>query len=187
MRSFKRILVFICAALAAVVLVQWFRSHSLVENWAWSPHDNTEYQIFSARGGLYLSSIRNWGRAHDLIYRPESGPHGWDSWGDESIFVLSKGPTWFPALITGSLRNDGLQPICLVILPYWTICLILAIPVVGSIRHAVRRRRRARQGLCATCGYDLRASSSSCPECGEIACTNRKPSPPHLASRTSMS
>jgi hypothetical protein len=52
--------------------------------------------------------------------------------------------------------------------PYLTpIVPCAALPAVILIR-AWRRRRRFRSGLCARCGYDLRASQGRCPECGTI-------------------
>jgi hypothetical protein len=56
-----------------------------------------------------------------------------------------------------------------VALPHW--CLVLsfaALPARWLVarRREVAARRRADAGLCARCGYDLRASPSQCPECG---------------------
>ena len=53
--------------------------------------------------------------------------------------------------------------------PYWSVlCLTLLLPAMRA-RKYIRERRAARrkaQGLCLTCGYDLRASFDRCPECG---------------------
>jgi hypothetical protein len=48
----------------------------------------------------------------------------------------------------------------------------LLLLTLGSQWLASRRsslaERRAQQGLCPTCGYDLRATPDRCPECGAV-------------------
>jgi hypothetical protein len=39
---------------------------------------------------------------------------------------------------------------------------------LAGYRKRRRRAARARGGLCASCGYDLRASAGRCPECGAV-------------------
>jgi hypothetical protein len=53
-----------------------------------------------------------------------------------------------------------------VFIPYWMISVSSALLPLG---FAVKRfRRRIPAGYCQKCGYDLRASTDRCPECGEI-------------------
>jgi hypothetical protein len=67
-------------------------------------------------------------------------------------------------------RASLTPPIFEVFVPHWMPLALFAIPPLawGSLRwrRSAVRRRRTRQGECLACGYDLRASSGRCPECG---------------------
>lgn len=53
------------------------------------------------------------------------------------------------------------------IVPHWAIALpLLAWAAWRTFGPTAQRQRRLRKGQCVTCGYDLRASSGRCPECG---------------------
>ena len=62
------------------------------------------------------------------------------------------------------------------VVSYWLICFICAVATVLAHRRKLvwllrlllkgRRGRRIAAGLCANCGYDLRATPWRCPECG---------------------
>jgi len=58
------------------------------------------------------------------------------------------------------------------LVPHWFLVALAAVfPSFGAARLARRwrSRRRARQGLCPRCGYDLRGAPGVCPECGAAA------------------
>ncbi len=50
--------------------------------------------------------------------------------------------------------------------PAWFVVGALALCPGIWISRRLRIRRRAREGRCLQCGYDLRASTERCPECG---------------------
>jgi hypothetical protein len=62
-------------------------------------------------------------------------------------------------------RQDRLVEL---ILPYWSVTLVLMLPAAGSLIRRYRRVMRLTTNHCAQCGYDLRATPDRCPECGAV-------------------
>jgi hypothetical protein len=67
------------------------------------------------------------------------------------------------------------RPVWRFVVPYWFLAVTGAgLPAIRIASTAWRERRwRLRTGLCAACGYDLRATPNRCPECGEAASLSR--------------
>lgn len=89
------------------------------------------------------------------------------------------GSNWPSIAITGSFFSSAAgratsagSPVS-VRVPYSFATVGALLPVLfGSatfLRRSIRSRRRRNNGWCSNCGYDLRASSERCPECGRRA------------------
>lgn len=72
-------------------------------------------------------------------------------------------PSTVPAIPPVTLHYRGW------LVPYWMVLVVSSVLPGIWVRRRIRagrRERRLAQGLCAECGYDLRASPGRCPECG---------------------
>jgi hypothetical protein len=109
--------------------------------------------------GLYGETWRY--SRHGLSGALRRGPNFWERMGFD-----------FARAGAEKTRNGNLVSAVVIRVPHWLLVALLApMPVIYYVRRA-RNRHRTAQGLCLTCGYDLRASPDRCPECGTECATS---------------
>ena len=147
----RRLFTFLSAAsllLCVAVCVLWVRSVSFQEDvWYIAPH--WMVRTYSGNGRLDVWYVRPGGRSVNP---------GWQH-------RTTEYPGGYPVVVFGDrfkFRSADLSAT----VPYWAAWLVSAVlPVLWAWRSpARRRRRRAAQGQCPACGYDLRATPGRCPE-----------------------
>jgi hypothetical protein len=57
----------------------------------------------------------------------------------------------------------------ILVVPLWVVLLVVGAPLGRRCLGVFVKFRRKREGCCATCGYDMRASGNRCPECGAVS------------------
>jgi hypothetical protein len=146
--------------------VIWIRSYWIGDMWLWYDEPLTSNWVRVGHGyiqyGLYDVS-RMTG-----INLP-AGHYREDPKDDRFFTNLQVGQTHFAFVGLHFDRNQGAYSSYMLAQVHliWPISLSAVLPAIWLILYR-RRRRRFRAGLCRVCGYDLRASTGRCPECGTI-------------------
>ena len=152
--------------LAVLVGLLWLRSRSQTDEVMFRT-GRTHHQVASYDSGIQWMIVRDGPEPKELLYGAFARPQ-YDYWSDS---VLA--PTWCRgwggiAMAVGTIPGpDSIaRAYQLGRLPYWLIILLLFLPTSRQVVRRLRLHRRAKQGRCLCCGYDLRATPQRCPECG---------------------
>ena len=177
LRFARRVFVSTSLLLSIATMMLWVRSCSTGdsfdryrENVAGPGTYHDTRGVFSTRGTIGVGYLRmlpphvqdwpadeGWKR-RAMPAQPVAWPHRWA--------LLGFG-YWNAALPTGpgggGMRMTGVK------IPHWFVAWVFMLPPAGWARRAWlarRARRRLASQLCVACGYDVRASTEHCPECG---------------------
>jgi hypothetical protein len=169
----------------------WLRSYWVSDGMHWRPHPTVfdgfrrETIFQSSRGGLkvevskrrtYGIRVRGgpWNSLRYSLKTAEAYPrfetsepsanqmnyHKYSALGFEYVSEATMSEAW---------EREPTQTIHFLTLPLYFLCVLFAVlPAHAFLRRRRRITQRIAQGCCIHCGYDLRASSGRCPECGNL-------------------
>jgi hypothetical protein len=181
MRRFSAIVAVFSFA-AAFIALQWMRSNYRMDWLEWSHGDHG--LVLTSRPGVicvvmernarvaeYVKS-KGGGVRHALGAPVHPGDFGLQAMGPSLLNRL--GWAWY-------WTHNGQKWQLELYVSYYSLFLVTLLPSITwiciRIRISQRARTRKQSGLCARCGYDLRASPERCPECGAMNTTTSLSSP----------
>jgi hypothetical protein len=171
---------FSCAMLLGTCVV-WVRSYWVIDvfsassavNREWTDdglaYSRTVWAIDTGRGGIRFGEYKTLGSTAPLPAAPKLQHLRGNRWGQPVRYPAS----YFMPLKIPNALGFGLDRLVgprgelrSVTIPCYFLATISSALPLRSALQWVRRRCRERTGCCLACGYDLRASRNTCPECG---------------------
>jgi hypothetical protein len=122
----------------------------------WSHHTNIEGVFASLHDDVQLEETQLSSSKLTYAYM--------GTWDEENL----KTRLGFLVYFTDSRFQDVDYRILIIVFPSWLPVVAFACLPIFWLRVFRRRRKAIKIGLCANCGYDLRATPDRCPECGTI-------------------
>ncbi len=175
-------------ALGVAVVVCWARSYvvsdSIYRSQWWidgSEHNESAWWFFAGRGRVGIGHRRQQvfqpSHTDDPFLKPAS--HRDSSWNRARPAEVAGTPfaaegffqylgfryADFPHSASSPIPNNYYREWNA---PFWVLLFLVAPLPIMRFGSAMRRRRARGRGLCAACGYDLRATPGRCPECGAV-------------------
>jgi rRNA maturation protein Nop10 len=170
----RRRLFKVVAALSLLLCVAasmlWVRSYRIADSIEWMSHYRQRF-VACSRGRI-LAQI-NRGPSGTNEFEPIT--HHADVIKANDTQGLGRpwryGGFWIEELsFAPSGSSSASLPYTDVIVPLYAVVIVSLIVPGVALRRMIRQRRYG-PGVCANCGYDLRATPDRCPECGAVTTT----------------